>query len=203
MNSGPSSRDPAHFERLYDENPDPWQFQTSAYEQEKYRATLKSLKSGRFARGLEVGCSIGVLTAMLAAQCNELLGIDTVETALVQARARCAALKHVTFGRLHVPDHFPEGRFDLVVLSEVLYFLAEPDLARLATTVLAALQPRATVLLVNYTGRPGEPASGDPLTGDEAADRFIALTSSSLTRTIYRRAPSYRIDRLEYPGAAG
>lgn len=202
MNAGPVSRDPQHFERLYAEDPDPWGFASSAYEREKYRATMASLGGRRFRRGLEVGCSIGVLTAMLAGCCDEVLGIDPVETALAQARARCAeiggaAIGRVGFARMFVPDEFPAGRFDLIVLSEVLYFLTRPDLARLSELVREALEPGGVVLLVNYTGRPGEPASGDPLTGDEAAEAFIDLTRSYLARSVYHRASSYRLDRLE------
>ena len=56
----------AHFEDLYRRSADPWGFASSGYEAAKYAATLAALPRDRYARGLEVGCSIGVFTAALA-----------------------------------------------------------------------------------------------------------------------------------------
>ena len=56
----------AYFDRKYAFDPDPWGFATSAYEADKYRATLAALPRARYRRALEVGCSIGVLTERLA-----------------------------------------------------------------------------------------------------------------------------------------
>lgn len=197
MSGDASSRDPAHFERLYAQDADPWGFETSGYEHAKYRATIEALGAARYGRGLEIGCSIGVLTELLAGRCDALLGIDPVESALARARARCATMNHVAFARMFVPADFPAGTFDLIVCSEVLYFLAGADLLRVASLVCAALRPGGVVLLVNYTGRPGEPATGDPLTGDDAAERFIAATKPVLERTLAQRDEGYRIDRLD------
>ena len=73
------SRPPRHFRRLYQSNPDPLDFNTSVYEKAKYQHTIQALGNRRFLSGLEVGCSIGILTRMLAASCDKLLGIDIVE----------------------------------------------------------------------------------------------------------------------------
>jgi hypothetical protein len=73
------SRPAAHFERLYQTDPDPWGFKTSAYEQTKYRHTLSALAGRRFKSGLEFGCSIGILTRLLASRCDTILGRDIVE----------------------------------------------------------------------------------------------------------------------------
>lgn len=191
MSRSPTSRDAAHFERLYRNDPDPWHFTTSAYEQEKYSASLRALGDRHCAAGLEVGCSIGVLTERLAARCDTLLGIDIVPEALAAARARCASLQQVRFELMQVPDRFPEGRFDLIVLSEMLYFLTPADIARLAARVEGAIAAPGVVLLVNYTG-----TTDDPCTGDQAAVNFITA-SAGLRRTLHRRAPTYRIDVLE------
>ena len=55
-----------YFDELYAGDPDPWGFETSAYEQAKYAATIDALEGRRYATALEIGCSIGVLTARLA-----------------------------------------------------------------------------------------------------------------------------------------
>jgi len=64
--------DREYFEDLYGQSPDPWGFETSPYERKKYEHTLDVLQGQRYRRALEVGCSIGVFTAMLAPLCDEL-----------------------------------------------------------------------------------------------------------------------------------
>ena len=180
---------PEVFDRLYARDPDPWGFHTSQYERDKYAATLAALPPGRFAAAFEVGCSIGVLTRQLAARCDALLAVDVAEAALAAARDHCAGLERVQFRRLRVPVEWPAGRFDLIVLSEVLYFLGPEDLAATARCAVASLSPGGLALLVNWTG-----PTNSPSTGDAAARRFIA--ASGLTPTLHRRDAQYRLDLL-------
>ncbi|MFL5287257.1 MAG: class I SAM-dependent DNA methyltransferase [Rhodopila sp.] len=189
------SHDPAHFERLYQSNPDPWAYLTSDYEAEKYRHALAVLDDGRFANGLEVGCSIGVLTALLAERCDALLGVDVVEQALDAARARNTGAAWVRFQRMQVPGDWPDGQFDLIVLSEVLYFFVPTDIDRIADRVVRSLRPAGTVLLVNWLGR-----GDDPISGDDAAARFLHAAMGKLAVTHQDRRPGYRVDRLRAPG---
>src|SRR4051812_39395374 len=135
------SRTAAHFQRLYEASPDPWGFASNPYEQAKYRETLLALGDRRFASGLEIGCSIGVLTRMLAPRCDALLGVDLVEQPLEAARARCADQPWVQFRRMRVPAEWSAGQFDLIVLSEVLYFLAPADIDHTGRLVRASLLP--------------------------------------------------------------
>jgi SAM-dependent methyltransferase len=186
------SRSAAHFERIYEASPDPWGFGSNPYEQEKYGRTLQALGNRRFASGLEVGCSIGVLTQMLAPRCDGLLGIDLVEQPLAAARARCADQPWVRFQRMQVPQAWPDGRFDLIVLSEVLYFLTASDIDWCAGRVRNCVLPGAAVILVNWLGE-----SDDPTHGDEAADRFIRSTTGWLRVSHQDKQPGYRLDVLE------
>jgi SAM-dependent methyltransferase len=186
------SRPPDHFARLYQSNPDPWGFQTNPYEQDKYARSVDVLRRDRpFASGLEVGCSIGVLTRMLAPLCDALLGLDVVDQALADASQRCADQPWVRFARMRAPDEWPEGRFDLIVLSEVLYFLSPDDIDRCAVRVRDSLLPDARVLLVNWLGE-----TDDPSSGDQAAERFIAAMAGRLTVAEQGREPRYRLDLL-------
>jgi predicted TPR repeat methyltransferase len=146
----------------------------------------------RFISGLEVGCSIGVLTRLLAGYCDALLGVDLVEQPLAAARLRCAEQPWVRFQRMRIPGEWPDQRFDLIMLSEVLYFLSPADIERCAERVKASLLPGGTVLLVNWLGQ-----SDDPCSGEEAADRFIAATAGVLRVSQQDRQPRYRLDLLE------
>jgi 2-polyprenyl-3-methyl-5-hydroxy-6-metoxy-1,4-benzoquinol methylase len=185
------SRQAAHFERLYQSNPDPWGFKTSPYEQAKYHSTVAVLGDRCFASGLEVGCSIGVLTRMLAPRCKDLLGIDIVEDPLPEARTRCADQGHVRFERMQVPLNWPSGQFDLMVFSELLYFLSEADIARCAHHVADTLIPAGLVVLVNWLGH-----TDDSSPADAAPDRFVAAASDALRLVRQERHERYRLDLL-------
>lgn len=185
-----ASLPPAYFETLYAADPDPWAFATSDYERRKYDATIDALSHRRYANALEVGCSIGVLTERLAARCDELLAVDASGLALAQARARCAALGHVQVERRVLPAEWPAGAYDLIVLSEVLYYWDRSDLARTAGLVGRDLVPGGEVMLVHWTG-----PTDYPLSGDEAVGLFMA-TLPALSVTRQRREPAYRLERL-------
>ncbi len=180
---------PDYFEAMYAADPDPWRFATSDYEREKYAATLAALPDRRFAHALEVGCSIGVLTRQLAGRCDDLLALDVAEAALAQARARCPGVR---FERRAIPDEWPAGRFDLIMFSEVLYYLDAAGITATAAKAVAALQPGGCILLVHYLG-----GTDYPSTGDEAADGFTA--AAGLSPVLRVREPLYRIDRLDLP----
>jgi trans-aconitate methyltransferase len=179
----------AYFEELYASNSDPWQFATSDYEREKYSASLAALPDRRFASALEVGCSIGIFTRQLASRCENLAAIDVADAALAQARRNCPN-PNVTFANRQVPQEWPAGQFDLIVFSEVLYYLSQADLIRVAQLTLDALIDRGVVLLVHFTDE-----TNYPLSGDRAAENFIAATK--LPVTLHKRAPKYRIDVLD------
>jgi cyclopropane fatty-acyl-phospholipid synthase-like methyltransferase len=179
---------PAYFDALYAADPDPWRFATSAYEREKYDATLAALPP-RIGSAFEIGCSIGVLTRRLATRCGTLLAVDVAETALAAARRRCGDRTNVTIAHMQVPREWPGGRFDIILFSEVLYYLSSDDLAHTAVRARASLTPGGHALLVHYTLPTDYPASGDA-----ATDGFIA--ASGFTPILQRRAALYRLDLL-------
>jgi LmbE family N-acetylglucosaminyl deacetylase len=115
-------------DRLHQAQPDPWDVDSSWYERRKRAVTLACLPSEHYATGLEVGCSIGALAADLAGRCDRLLAIDASPAAVETARERLADAPGVEVGLLRVPEEWPEGDFDLVVVSEVGYFLSPRQL---------------------------------------------------------------------------
>ncbi len=178
----------AYFDALYAADPDPWQFATSDYERHKYAASLAALPDAIYRSGLEVGCSIGVFTRQLATRCRDLLALDLADAALAQARRDCDA-PHVRFENRSVPDEWPKGEFDLIVLSEVLYYLNIAALSRVAKEVDHCLLKGGVVLLVHYLGE-----TDYPISGDDAATIFMRnLNYQILSQS---RTEAYRLDVL-------
>lgn len=179
-----------YFERKYQAQADPWDYRTSPYEAAKYDVTLAALRRGRYRRALEIGCSIGVFTARLAAYCDSLLAIDLAPSALDRARQHCALLPQVRFQQLRIPAGWPPGWFDLIVISEVGYYLMEEELADTRDHCLASLWPGGDLLLAHWT-----PPIDDALqSGDRVHDLLGA--SAGLRRLVSRREPTFRLDLL-------
>ncbi len=188
MRRAVSRVDADHLERLYADTDDPWQFRTSAYETAKFAATREALARPRYRSALEVGCGNGELARRLAPLCDSYHGVDAVERALVAARR---AVPAGTFSRMMLPARLPEGAHDLIVLSEILYFLDAEGIAALAREIDARWLD-ADLLCVTWLG-----PSGNPLQGEEAFRLF-----RSASKRDFRRAaatPHYRIDIAESP----
>lgn len=188
---------PDYFEAMYAADPDPWRFADSDYERAKYAATLDALPRERYANALEIGCSIGVLTRHLAARCDALLAIDVAEGALQQARRRCADLQHVRFAQRRVPNDWPDASYDLILLSEVVYYLDPSDVSRLADRIRSSTAPEADVVLVHWLGD-----THYPLSGDAAAELFTAASADFAQPRLLRRTDAYRLDVLRCRNAA-
>jgi cyclopropane fatty-acyl-phospholipid synthase-like methyltransferase len=194
MNNTRLSRDAAHFDRIYRRSADPWQFRSSPYERAKYAATMAALPSRRFRAALEIGCSIGELTRLIAKRADGVHGIDIAKAALAEAEKNCAELPHIRFSQMSVPGQWPLGLYDLIMLSEVLYFLSPDDIATTAGRVSQSLTPGGVVMLVNFLGE-----TGDPTSGDEAAEIFLSATAGTLCLDMQQRHEKFRLDRLSRP----
>ncbi|HSZ76554.1 MAG TPA: SAM-dependent methyltransferase [Chthoniobacterales bacterium] len=200
MNSNaPESLGASYFAQIYQTNLDPWNFETSRYEREKYLASLAALPLERYGRGFEVGGSIGVLTRMLADRCDRLLSIDVSSLAQVRAQIRCADQPQVEFQIMQFPGETPNQTFDLIVLSEVGYYLSEKDLLIARDWIVNALRPGGHLLLVHWTPLVEE----YPLSGDEVHNLFLAITPAPLTCVFSSRKTHYRIDVLALSSSTG
>ena len=186
--------EPDYFRDLYRRADDPWSFETSEYERDKYRHTLAALGARRFDRALEVGCSIGVFTAMLAPWCEELIGVDVSERALEQARERLAGASGVSLEMRDVAAEMPQGSFDLIVCSEVLYYFGRDLLLEMLGGLEAALRPGGSLLAVHWRPR----TETYPLQGDEVHD-LLAPSLRGLEHAVSEMRERYRIDRFDRP----
>jgi SAM-dependent methyltransferase len=139
----------SYFDGLYAAADDPWSLRSRWYEQRKYAVTTAVLPRARYADALEVGCSVGELTAALADRCDRLVAWDVSATAVERARARTAGLPGVRIEQRAMPgDRLPPS--DLLVLSEVLYYLGADDLAAVLAQLPDAVAPGGTLVAVHW-----------------------------------------------------
>lgn len=155
-----------HFDRLFADDADPWRFRTRWYEARKRAFTLAVLLQPRYARGYEPGCANGELSAALAERCDTFLASDASANAVALAAARLAPLPHVTVEQRTVPSDWPSGSFDLVVLSELAYYLPQKELGRLAERARTSLRAGGTLVGCHWRA----PIPGCALGGDEVVE---------------------------------
>lgn len=117
-----------YFEQLFDGNDDPWAFRQRWYEQRKRALTLASLPRRHYPSIFEPGCANGELSAELALRCDRLLVCDTSARAVALASQRLQGSPHASVMQGRLPHDWPQEPFDLIVFSEVGYYLDETDL---------------------------------------------------------------------------
>ncbi len=140
----------AAFEARYRADPDPWRYQSSPYEREKYAATLAACGPGPFASALELGASIGVFSAQLAPRCRVLTTIDGAPSAVAAARLRVRDRRGVSVILGKIPEDIPRRPYDLVVASEILYYLSPARLEATLAVLRQGLARGARVVAVHW-----------------------------------------------------
>jgi peptidoglycan/xylan/chitin deacetylase (PgdA/CDA1 family) len=128
---------------------DPWGYASSDYERWKYEQTLSLLPPGPIGRALELGCAEGHFSERLARRVRRLISVDISETALRRARARCRKLPGVDFRALNLATDALPGGFDVVVCSEVLFYLPPEVLREVAPKIAACLKRGGHLLLAH------------------------------------------------------
>ena len=185
-----------YFARMYDGNDDPWGFRSRWYEQRKRNVTCAALTRPRYRRAFEPGCSIGVLTAELARRCDEVVASDLDGRALATARAALAGQTQVRVDRLEVPREWPAGEFDLVVVSELGYYLEAGALAVLLDRIVGSLAPEGTLLVCHWR----HPVADYPTSGDAVHDQVLARPE--LMSAVRHVEEDFRLDLLTLGPAA-
>lgn len=144
------------FERLYLESPDPWNYQSSAYERRKYEYVLACALKWRSAAesALEVGCSVGVFSRMLAEHFERVTAIDVSKEAMAAASDYNRDAKNVQFVHSDLQSLDTNGQYDVIFCAEILYYIAEKDVEIVCRQLGKYLSARGIIVLV--TGVPSE-----------------------------------------------
>jgi 2-polyprenyl-3-methyl-5-hydroxy-6-metoxy-1,4-benzoquinol methylase len=156
----------AAFEAAYRDSPDPWASASPRYRYQelKYDRLMALLPKRRFAKTLDLGCGLGLLSQRLATRSDHVLGMDIASSAIEHARRRGAAVPNLSFEAgdiLNLPATLT-GKFDLVVVADVLYYLSPLDDAVLNSVVrriAELLSPGGICLLANHFFFSADPES--------------------------------------------
>ncbi|MFC6284824.1 MULTISPECIES: SAM-dependent methyltransferase [Polaromonas] len=165
---------PEYFDAMFAKSDDPWKFQSRWYERRKRALTLACLPSDRYSYGFEPGCANGELSARLGTRCEKLLVSDGVDRAVALTRERLKDQKNVEVRKAWLPKDWPRDKFDLIVLSEFLFYLKADAVEEIAWKAQETLTPGGVILACHWR----HPIEHCVITGDDAhkaLEKFIQL----------------------------
>lgn len=183
------------FDSLYRRKKDPWSYLSSWYEQRKRAVTMAALPRERYRHAFEAGCSLGLLTEELAARCGRVTAVDASEVALQRAAERLAGSAQVKLLRADLPDGWPDAArdLDLVVVSEIGYFLQAAELRRLLERAKGTLVPGGHLVLCHWLN----PIMGWELDGETV--HAMARATTGWDVVVEHRERDFLLEVLQAP----
>jgi len=184
-----------YFNERYSQSIDPWDYEHSPYEDEKYKTTVAALNRDSYKSIFEIACSIGVLSEMLVEKSLRLLCVDMADAALEVAKKRLAPYAQVQVKKMMVPYDFPTENFEAIIVSEMAYYLNMKDLQKLGERIVEHLEDKGQLVLVHWLPFVEE----HPLTGDEVHDYFMTLANADgpFQHVHHDKREKYRLDVFE------
>lgn len=195
-----------YFASMYAHDPDPWGFDRRWYERRKYALTMAALPHERFRRALEPGCANGALTELLAERCEHVIAYDFETSAVTRARERVGRHEHVDVVAARFPDWRPHGRGDLVVLSEVAYYLGPTSADQAIELLDGWLDTDGILVAVHFTGTTDYPRRGADigpwLDATGFLSRLTTIVDESFEVGVWRRGrPDPRASTTDQSGS--
>ena len=188
----PARIPPEQFDAMYRAAPDPWDFRSSVYERRRYDVTMSVLRRTDYRRCFEPACSIGELTARLAERCDEVVALDPSFAAVTTAAVRLRGCPNVDLRCGAVPEDWPAGAFDLVVLSEIAYYFDPAGVRDLGRRTASSLGPGGggEVVAVHWRGE-----SADHRLSGDAVHQLLRAELGPPTASYME--PDFRLDSWE------
>ncbi len=187
-----------YFDALYSDSSDPWQYQTRWYEKRKRDMCLAVLPQAKYNNAIELGCGNGVFSECLAHRCQALVSIDGNANAVQHAKQRLKALSHIKVIHGIIPHAlstlaesplyaYPlsdtsltnKTAFDLIVISEILYYLSPADVDSVILWVKQNLAVDGTLLCCHWRYA----IDGFDMTGDIVHQRLQQAFNVSANHT--------------------
>lgn len=162
------------FEQKFQDSVDPWNYRTSPFEARKRQVLLRACGPAKVGRTLELACAIGEMSRALTSRSLRLTASDGAPTALAEARRLTPEHMRIDYRFGILPRDVPPGPFDLIVLSEIAYYLTSRDLDRLLRSLVRALAPGGRIVALHHL-----------VPFDDAA-QVPALAQERLRRTLSR-----------------
>lgn len=135
-----------HFDSLFALDEDPWSYRSDWLERRRLDLLVAMLPDESYGSIFEPACANGSLTGRLASRGGRVVGWDGSPNAIAHARRFLDSLEHVELAEKSVPDHWPVVPFDLVVLSDFLYYLPKESVIDVALLSAQTVRPCGSII---------------------------------------------------------
>ena len=179
---------------MYSSKDDPWGFDERWYEQRKYAVAMAALPRERYERAFEPGCANGALTELLAARCESVVAAELLPDVAERARTRLSGHEGVSVEVGEFPGTWPDGTGDLVVWSEIAYYLTEPGCETALERLASWLRAGGDLVAVHWLGETNYPRPGsaiaDWLDAVPTLDRLVSHVDEEFELGVWRHSPT-------------
>jgi len=143
------------FEHKYRKHGDYFGYETKPYELTKYQRTLALVKRWRTGSesALEIGCSVGVFTAMIVPEFANVTAVDIAGEALELTRTQTGNAPNVSYIQSDLLSLKLNRQFDVIFCAEVLMYIREKDTAEACRVLDALLKPGGLIVEVSQQDR--------------------------------------------------
>ena len=176
-----------YFDHIYATANDPWGYEQHWYEARKRQICLSVLLQPQYQNALEVGCSNGVFSEALGQRCSQLLCLDGHPKAVNLAQNRLKNYPHIQVRQAWVPAELPQQQFDLIVISEILYYLDLEQIQTFIAWLNTHLSATGTLLCCHWR----HPIEGFTLDGNQVHQLLASLV---LQHYLSLQDPDFLVD---------
>ena len=139
-----------HFDRVYAAvSRDAWGYERAEFATRRFQFLLQMLPPSPVSAALEVGCAEGQFTRVLAQHAEHVLACDISESAIERARQTCLGLHNVRFMCMDIRKGLPDEPLDLILFSDVLYYLSKREVIRVLEDSARSLRPGGFLMFSN------------------------------------------------------
>ncbi|KAA0970720.1 methyltransferase domain-containing protein [Aureimonas fodinaquatilis] len=177
------------FEKLFRASGDPWNYRSSRFEAIKRRHLIQACGSRKAGRALEVACANGETSRALLPHCLTLTAVDGAPTALAEARRLTNPNLRIQYRYAVLPQDTPRGPFDLIVVSEIAYYLSTRALNQLIKALEHALAPGGRIVILHHLV-PFDDAARLP---ELAHGKMRQAFSRSMIKVFMKRCSRYEV----------
>lgn len=129
---------------------DPWGYESHWYEARRRQLIAAMLPSQQLGDILELGCSTGLITELLAPRSQHVLALELSYPAVERAQQRLQPFPHVRIQHADVRTDWPAQRFDGFLLCDLGYYLEQPHLEGLAQRIRDSAKAHSFVLAAHW-----------------------------------------------------
>ena len=161
---------------------DSWSYTADPAHLERLQRILKALSPLSGKKVLELGCAEGFITKEIAKQAAQVVACELSPLAAERTRNVCVGLP-VTVIAGDIRSNIPDGTFDLVLASDVFYYLTAAELSKVLNDIALRANTDCRLVMANeWNESYSQLTSPDEIAATISDTKLWKLTQRAVTR---------------------